>query len=89
MVTRDIATRAEVPEGAYVETVVAGSSAAKAGIQEGDIITQFDGQNVSGEGAELSQLIAENKVGDSVGIRVYRGESYEDLTAVLEPAPEQ
>ena len=89
IITREIATRAEVPEGAYVETVVPESSAAKAGLQEGDIITQFDGKNVRGEDVELSQLIAEKKVGDSVGIRVYRDDSYVDLTAVLEPAPEQ
>ncbi|MEI3230331.1 MAG: trypsin-like peptidase domain-containing protein [Gordonibacter pamelaeae] len=35
-----------VDEGAYVAAVSAGSGAAEAGLQEGDIITKFDGQKV-------------------------------------------
>lgn len=47
---RDISQEAalfnEVPQGAYVVSVVDGSSAAQAGLQAGDIITEFDGQSL-------------------------------------------
>ncbi|HBO11145.1 TPA: hypothetical protein DD448_04355, partial [Candidatus Collierbacteria bacterium] len=36
-----------VPAGAYVVEVVAGSSAEVGGIKKGDIITKFDGQEVA------------------------------------------
>lgn len=88
MVTQEVAKRAEVPAGAYIETVVPNSSAAKGGIQEGDIITEFDGAKLSGENTELSKLIAKKKIGDSVKVKVYREAGSEDLTVTLEAAPE-
>lgn len=88
MVTQEVAKRAEVPAGAYIETVVPNSSAAKGGIQEGDIITEFDGVKLSGENTELSKLIAKKKIGDGVKVKVYREAGSEDLTVTLEAAPE-
>lgn len=89
MISRDLSLRAEVPQGAYVESVVSDSSAAKGGIQSGDIITEFDGTKLSGENAELSTLIAKKKVGDTIKVKVYRENASEDLTVTLEAAPEQ
>lgn len=89
MITPIIAKRNNVPEGAYVESVVSGSSAAQAGLQDGDIITEFDGKKVSGENTELSQFIATKKVGDTVKLRVYRDGKYLDITATLQTAPSQ
>jgi serine protease Do len=89
MIPRDLSLRAEVPQGAYVESVVDGSSAAKGGVQSGDIITEFDGTKLAGESTELSKLIAKKKVGDTVKVKVYRENGSEDLSVTLEAAPEQ
>lgn len=94
MVSRDLSLQNEIPEGAYVQTVVANSAAVKGGILEGDIITQFDGKNVRSETSELAQLIADKKVGDTVQVVVWReGENGEGrnvtLQVTLETAPSQ
>jgi serine protease Do len=93
----DVAKRNNVPEGALVQTVVEGSAADAAGIQEGDIITEFDGKEVKEETSELSRLISQKKVGDRVQIKLYRDPDLEDtdegsevtVTATLATAPEE
>ena len=47
-VTSEDATKAKLgqPSGAYVESVREGSPAAKAGMQSGDIVVDFDGERV-------------------------------------------
>ena len=44
LIPRETALLNDVPEGAYVATVVPNSSAAEAGVTQGDIITKFDGK---------------------------------------------
>jgi len=94
MISRDLSIQNDIPEGAYVQTVVDGSSAAKGGIQEGDIITKFDGTKLQSKTAELAQLIARKKVGDRIAVTVWRedangsGKSI-DLQVTLESAPGQ
>jgi len=72
MITRDLALINEVPEGAYVQEVVRGSAADKAGIKAEDIITKFDGKKVTEKDGGLAQIIAGKKVGDQVSVEVYR-----------------
>jgi serine protease Do len=60
----------DVPQGAYLVEVVAGSVAAEAGLQEGDIITEFDGQSITDQ--ELSGLINSKKIGDRVTVKYWR-----------------
>jgi serine protease Do len=47
-VTTDDATKAKMaqPSGVYIESVREGSPAAKAGMQTGDIVVDFDGERV-------------------------------------------
>ncbi len=61
-----------VPQGAYVQDVVNGSPAEKAGIQAGDIITKIDGTRVNSGNGELSKIIASKKVGQEVTIDLWR-----------------
>ena len=64
-------------EGAYVSSVVEGSSAAEAGIEKGDIITAFDGQKVS-SASDLMMDVRTKAPGDTVTITVNRdGETKE------------
>ncbi len=72
MISRDLAVLNELPEGAYVQTVQADSPAEKAGIQDGDIITKFDGKNVRDSDGGLAKLIAAKKPGDTVELALYR-----------------
>lgn len=58
-----------VVPGALVQSVVAGSPAAKAGIQKFDIITEVDGKDASGS---LGTMIQGYEVGDTVTLKVYR-----------------
>jgi serine protease Do len=57
--------------GALVLDVGKDSPAAKAGIQAGDVITQFDGKDIS-EMRHLPRMVAETKIGKSVNITYWR-----------------
>lgn len=68
--------------GARVLHVVEDSPAAKAGIEEGDIIVRFDGHTVRGP-MSLTQRIHEKSPGDRVSITVIRDGEQEKFEAVL------
>jgi len=55
--------------GAYVESVVAGSPADKAGLKQRDVILTVDGATVDAQHT-LADLIAAKKVGDTVTLSV-------------------
>lgn len=83
--TEEDAKRANVPAGLLVDSVVPFSAAYKAGIQRGDIITEFDGKRVT-TFKELEDQKNTHKPGDSVEVKVYR---YQDnqthtLTVILD-----
>ncbi len=83
MISQDLAVLNNLPQGAYVEQIVSGSPAEKAGIQQGDIIIKIDGKRVSGS-SQLSQFIAAKKVGDTITVTIYRDGKTSDLKATLE-----
>ncbi len=87
-VSRDVALLNGVPEGELVREVVSGSSADKAGIKVGDIITTFDGQKLTDVNS-LSKIIRDKKVGDNVKVRVFRNGKTLDLNLTLGEAPNQ
>lgn len=72
MIPQQTAILNDVPEGAYVVEVIADSAAANTGIEEGDIITKFDGKSIKEDDGGLAKLIGEKKVGDEVEIEYYR-----------------
>lgn len=71
-VTKDVAILNDVPEGAYIMDVIAGSPADKAGIKIQDIITNIDNVRLSGSNAELSAVVSQKKVGDTLKIVLNR-----------------
>jgi serine protease Do len=89
MITKDVALLNNVVAGAYVQTVVAGSPAEKAGIQTGDIIVKLDGKIVDSDTGELSNLIADKKINDTISITVWRNGQTLNLKATLTTAPNQ
>ncbi len=70
-VTSDFATAYGWPEGVYVNTVMEGSAAEKAGILSGDIITKLNGITVQTT-TDLRNEITSYKVGTEVTITLQR-----------------
>lgn len=89
MVSRDIAILNDLPEGAYVQEVVQGSAAAKAGIKNGDIIIKIDNKKISTEKRGLAGIIASRKVGDTITVVIWSEGNTKDIQVILAPAPNQ
>ena len=89
-VDREVASSLGLPpnqQGALVRNVEADSPAAKAGVQQGDIITRFDGKAIE-KTADLPRLVGETKPGTRASITVLRNGSAQDLTLTVEKAEE-
>lgn len=88
LISRDIALLNDLPEGAYVQQVVQGSPADKAGIKRDDIIIKIDGQRINTDN-QLSAIISKKKIGDTMTVTVFRDNNSQDLQVTLEAAPAQ
>jgi len=64
------ALKLPVKAGVLVEQVIEGSAAEKAGLKEGDVITELDGKAVTAS-QELTELIRAQDVGDKVKLTWY------------------
>jgi serine protease Do len=90
---RELAEHWGVPEveGIVVSGVVEESPAHSAGVQVGDIITQFDGRPVAAEKdedlGEFQRRIATSAVGGTVELGVLRGGEIRTLSATLAAQP--
>ncbi len=65
------AIRNGLTKGIYVDSIISDSSAEKAGIKAGDVITEFDGQKVETMD-ELNAIKNTKQIGDTVSIKLYR-----------------
>jgi serine protease Do len=63
----------KVETGVVVASIDETSAAAKAGIKEGDVITELNGQPVEDAADLRRQLYADLKVGDKVDLTIFRG----------------
>jgi len=83
-VTPDIAESLglEEAEGALVADVVADGPAAAAGIQQGDVIVEFDGKPVA-DSAELPMMVARTPVGKEVELTVIRDKARKHFTVTI------
>jgi len=72
-VTPELAKSFDLKEkkGALVSQVASGSPAEKAGIEQGDIILEFDGKEVSNS-QDLPRIVASTPVGKAVTLRILR-----------------
>lgn len=79
-VTSDDAAKAKLgqPSGVYIESVREGSAAAKAGIQTGDIVVDFDGERVR-SASHFTRLVQESVPNREVTAVVIRGTSKQNL----------
>ncbi len=76
-----------IDHGVYVESVDAGSSAEKAGVQAGDIILKI-GDVETNAYENLQQTLRGYRAGDKTTITVYRGGQTLTLTIVFDAKPE-
>lgn len=84
-ISKQAALLNEVPQGAYVQQVIAGSPAEKAGLQVGDIITEIDGQKLTdAQNTSLASIINKKKIGDSVSVKVWRDSKEQSFSVKLE-----
>jgi putative serine protease PepD len=72
----------EPTQGAVVLQVQSGSPADVAGLQQGDVITSFQGKPVT-SADQLAAAIQADKPGQKVRIGIYRGQDQMTLTATL------
>lgn len=63
-----------MPEGVYISQVIDGDAAKAAGIQEGDILIEFDGHSISSM-SELQELMQYYAAGTTVDVKVERAEN--------------
>lgn len=79
-VTDEIAEEYKIPKGVYIKSVELDSPAMKAGLQEADVITMINGEEVT-KVEQYNQKIYALKPEDTVTITVKRqsGETYTDL----------
>lgn len=85
-ISKDVALLNNVPQGAYVQQVVAGSPAEKAGLQDGDIITKIDNQPIDSE-TKITDLISSHKIGDKLQLSVWRNNQQIQVTVTLSELP--
>ncbi len=83
--TQQSAVLNSVPQGAYLVQVVPGSPAAQAGLQVGDIVTEFNGEKVLDQ--ELADLINQHKIGDTVSLTYWRDQKTVTLELTLQARP--
>lgn len=76
------------PMGALVVQVAPDGPAGKGGIQEGDIILEFEGQEIRRSG-ELPPLVGQVQPGDKAKVQVLRNGSRKVLNITIEELPDQ
>jgi putative serine protease PepD len=80
------ASTTEGVDGATVAEVVQGSPAAQAGLEEGDVITELDGDKISGT-EDLIAAIAAAQPGDTVKLEVERDSKSSEISVKLGTQP--
>jgi serine protease Do len=72
----------ESPNGALVSSVTPGSAAAKAGLQPGDVILKYNGEQIVRSG-DLPAMVALGKAGQKVPLEIWRNGKNLELSAEL------
>jgi serine protease Do len=84
-VTKDVAQAMGLPSasGAMLASVTPGGPAEKAGLQPGDIITEFNGRPVADSEALVNMVVA-TKPGTSVPVTVYRKKQKKTMNIIVD-----
>ena len=74
------------PMGALVSQVIDNTPADKAGIKAGDVIVQFNGEEID-DSSSLPPLVGRVPVGSAAKVKILREGQYKTLDAVIEKLP--
>ena len=88
---RDVALEAQsygLPAGVYVEDVMDGCAAQRAGIKSGDIIVNLGGYDITGL-TDLTLALRKFKAGQTVSVTVYRNGAQTYLSIMLDEKPQE
>ncbi|WP_352420818.1 trypsin-like peptidase domain-containing protein [Proteiniborus sp.] len=85
-ITEYISKQYNLPVGIYIGQVYYNSPAAEAGLRPNDIIVKIDEIKVETT-ADLSGIIEEHKVGDTIRLTIYRDGKYTDVDITLDVMP--
>lgn len=83
MISKETALANDVPAGAYIVEVVEESPAARAGIEQGDIVTKFGGEKIADVDGGLATLVNKHKAGDVVEVEYFREGKTETVSVTL------
>lgn len=83
LIDEEVALLNEVPTGAYVVEVMTGSAAEKAGIKEGEIIMEMDGEKVAEVKGGLAGLIGSHRTGDKVRLKIWSDGEERQIGVIL------
>jgi S1-C subfamily serine protease len=72
----------QATEGVFVVDVVPDSGADAAGIEQGDVIVEIDGQEITSN-EQVSEIVQDHAPGDSIEIAIERGGESQTLTAEI------
>ena len=84
-ITEDMSKQYSMPVGVYITEVSSMSAAERAGLQKGDIITEFAGENVT-SADDLNDIKAKQTSGDTVSVKIDRNGKEMTLDLVI-PQP--
>jgi len=70
-------------QGAYVDSVNAGSCSEKAGVKKGDIITALNDKQITST-SDLASAKKNYKAGETVTLKIYRSGAYQELKVTLD-----
>jgi 2-alkenal reductase len=89
-INEQVATQYNLPVdyGVYVVSVVSGSPADQAGIQQGDIILEINGTKIDANHS-LTELLYKYEPGDTVTLKIQRGNNTQDIKLTLGKRPQQ
>lgn len=82
MVSKQSAVLNNVPQGAYVVSMVVGSPAETSGLKVNDIITKIDGQELTDKNT-LADVISKKRVGDTIALEIWRSGQAKTLSVTL------
>jgi serine protease Do len=89
IIGKDVAILNDVPQGAYIQSVIGDSPAQKAGISIGDIIISIGGKKINEDENTVAAIIAKKKIGDTITLSVWREKKAIEIKATLVAAPNQ
>ncbi|AKM11448.1 protease [Croceicoccus naphthovorans] len=89
-VSEDLAASLGIPHnrGEFIQSVVPGGAAAKAGLRAGDVVTKVAGKDVTPE-QTLSYIVANTKPGTRIPVEIMREGKRMTITATVDTRPSE